>query len=276
MKKILAALLTVVLMTSAAIGLTSCGGNDGTNMYDGLVILETDVFEVEQYGIAFRKGMTTAKEVDSILADLFADGTIAEIAEKYDVKPAAKFEKGNNSSATDASDLAAIKAKGKLVIGITEYAPMNYKDANGKWVGFDTEVAEAVCAKLGVTAEFKEIVWDNKLLDLESGNIDCIWNGMTITDAIKNAAEVSGAYMENGQVIVIKKGAFASAEELVGKQIAVEGGSAGQTQATLNFPNSTIKEVEAQTDALLEVKSGASDACVIDIVMAKALLNSAK
>jgi hypothetical protein len=151
-----------------------------------------------------------------------------------------------------------------------------YKDSNGKWVGFDTELAEAVCAKLGVTAEFVEITWDNKLIDLEAGTIDCIWNGMTITQAIKNAAEVTGAYMENGQVIVIKEGAFATPTDLAGKRIAVEGGSAGETQAKANFANSEIKTVEAQTDALLEVKSGASDACIIDLIMAKALLNSEK
>jgi polar amino acid transport system substrate-binding protein len=234
------------------------------------------MFEHEFYGIACRKGTTTAKEIDTILAQLFADGTVADIADKYQVAPIANFTAGDQTNATDSSDIAEIKQKGKLVIGITEYKPMNYKDSNGKWVGFDTELAEAVCAKLGVTAEFVEITWDNKLIDLEAGTIDCIWNGMTITQAIKNAAEVTGAYMENGQVIVIKEGAFATPTDLAGKRIAVEGGSAGETQAKANFANSEIKTVEAQTDALLEVKSGASDACIIDLIMAKALLNSEK
>jgi polar amino acid transport system substrate-binding protein len=188
MKKILALVLALVMCVST-FAMVSCG--DG-NAYDGLVILDSgDMFEHEFYGIACRKGTTTAKEIDTILAQLFADGTVADIADKYQVAPIANFTAGDQTNATDSSDIAEIKQKGKLVIGITEYKPMNYKDSNGKWVGIDTELAEAVCAKLGVTAEFVEITWDNKLIDLEAGTIDCIWNGMTITQAIKNAAEVS-------------------------------------------------------------------------------------
>ncbi|MBO5374172.1 MAG: transporter substrate-binding domain-containing protein [Clostridia bacterium] len=271
MKKLLSLVLAIAMVATMALAFTSCKSEK--NAYEGLTILESDLFETEEYGIAFRKGSTMAKEVDAIIAELVKDGTVAEIAEKYEVSDSLVKEFSNGAStATDTKDFDAIKAKGKLVIGTTVWAPMNYKDGQGKWVGFDTELAEKVCEKLGVTAEFREIDWDNKLFELEAGTIDCIWNGMTITPAISSACEVSGAYMINGQVIVIKEGAFANASELAGKQVAVEGGSAGEQQATEKLTGSTIKPVGAQTDALLEVKAGTSSACVIDYVMAKSLL----
>ncbi len=272
MKKILSLVLAIAMVALMAFSFSACKKDEG-NAYDGLTILESDLFETEEYGIAFRKGSTMAKEVDAIIGQLVADGTVATIAQKYEVSDSLVKEfKAGSSTATDTADFDAIKAKGKLVIGTTVWAPMNFKATDGSWTGFDTELAQAVCAKLGVTAEFREIDWDNKLIELEAGTIDCIWNGMTITPAISAACEVTGAYMVNGQVIVIKEGAFTNVSELAGKQIAVEGGSAGELQAKEKLTGSTIKAVGAQTDALLEVKAGTSSACVIDYVMAKSLL----
>ena len=99
------------------------------------------------------------------------------------------FAACSKSSGKSESDLAYIKSKGKMVIGITEYEPMNYKDANGDWTGFDTEFAQAVCEKLGVTPEFIVIDWDNKILELNSKKIDCAWNGMTLTDEVKSSMD---------------------------------------------------------------------------------------
>ena len=171
------------------------------------------------------------------------------------------------------SDLEYVLSKGTISVGITDFAPMDYRDGED-WAGFDVDLAKTFAENIGVTLELKEIDWDKKTELLEQGDIDCIWNGMTITDAILNACEVSGTYMVNGQVLVIKEGAFDSADKLAGKQIAVEGGSAGYSQATENFKTSTIKEVGSQVDALLEVSAGTSDACIIDYVLAKSLLKS--
>lgn len=172
-----------------------------------------------------------------------------------------------------ASDLAYIQDKGTLVVGITDYAPMNYKDDNGEWTGFDTEFAQAVGAKLGVTVEFIEINWDNKFLELDSKSIDCIWNGMTITEEAKLNASVTNPYVENAQVVVMtaenaKK--YTTAESMADLSFAAEAGSAGE--ATINDNGWTnYTAVKAQSDALLEVASGSSDACVIDITMANAM-----
>ena len=179
---------------------------------------------------------------------------------------------GNKDTNTDAagSDLAYIKDKGKLVIGMTDYEPMNFKDDNGEWTGFDTEFAQAVAEKLGVEVEFIEINWDNKFLELEAKEIDCIWNGMTITEEAKLNASVSDAYVKNAQVVVMKSDAlekYADAASMADLKFAAEAGSAGEKEIqNLKFENYTAANTQA--DALLEVASGAADACVIDITMA--------
>ena len=171
-------------------------------------------------------------------------------------------------------DLAKITDAGKMVIGITVYEPMNYEDENGDWTGFDTEFAQAVCEKLGVKPEFVVIDWDNKFLELEANSIDCIWNGMTITDEVKLNADVSKAYVKNAQVVVMsadKAKDIKSVDDLMGLSFAAEAGSAGEKAIQENGLDENYVECAAQTDALLEVKSGSADACVIDITMANSM-----
>lgn len=175
-------------------------------------------------------------------------------------------------AAQSASDLEYVKSNGKIVIGITEYKPMNYRDDEGNWTGFDTEFAEKVAEKLGVDVEFVVIDWDNKFFELSSKSIDCIWNGMTITDEVKLNADVTDAYVKNAQVVVMKaeKAAeFDKIESMKDLSFACEAGSAGE--AVINELGYKLVSVAAQSDALLEVSSGSSDACVIDITMANAM-----
>ena len=178
------------------------------------------------------------------------------------------------TSADGDGDLAAIKAKGKLVIGITEYEPMNYQDkSTGKWTGFDTEYAEAVCEKLGVTAEFLPIEWDNKIFELNSGAIDCVWNGMTLTDEVKSSMNCTNAYLNNAQIVVVpadKADQYQTEDSLKDLNFAVEAGSAGEAVATEKGFNAT--PVKAQSDALMEVAAGTSDAAIIDSLMAAAMV----
>ena len=172
-----------------------------------------------------------------------------------------------------ASDLAFVEDNGKMVIGYTIYAPMNYEE-NGELTGFDTEFAEAVCEKLGVEPEFVVIDWDNKFLELESKSIDCIWNGMTITEEAKLNASVSKAYVKNAQVVVMNKDKandYKTAEDMKDLKFVAEAGSAGEAAINDNGLNAKYTAVPAQSDALLEVMSGSADACVIDITMANAM-----
>ena len=162
-----------------------------------------------------------------------------------------------------------------VVVGYTIYEPMNYTDESGKLIGFDTELAEAVFAKLGYKVMFQLIDWGSKYTDLDSGTIDCVWNGFTCNtaddDGILRSEKVdfSYNYMENRQVVVVKKGStIASAADLAGKLGAAEGGSAGETYAK-GFEGADIKGFPYQTDCLLEVNSGSRDFAVLDAQLAK-------
>lgn len=176
--------------------------------------------------------------------------------------------------AKETSDWAEIQKKGKMVIGITEYAPMNYKDESGNWTGFDTEFAQAVAAELGIEIEFYVIEWGNKILELDSKAIDCVWNGMTLTGEVLNGMSCTDPYIRNEQVVVMKadKAAqYTTVESMKSLKFAAEGESAGEAAIKDNGLDGAYTAVEDQAAALLEVQSGSVDACVIDITMAKAM-----
>ncbi|MFI3205696.1 MAG: transporter substrate-binding domain-containing protein [Clostridia bacterium] len=179
-------------------------------------------------------------------------------------------------SATESdSELQDVKDAGELTIGYTVYEPMNYTDENGEFTGFDTEYAEAVCEKLGVEANFVEIVWDTKIIELNGGEIDCIWNGMTITDDIQEETSVSLAYVKNAQVIVVKADSgITSTADLIGKTVVAEIGSAGEMQITGDDANADLAQADyvgmsKQTECLMEVAAGTADAAVLDWTLAK-------
>ncbi len=177
---------------------------EGTD-YANLVV-EGDGYAEEQYGIAFRKGSDMTARVNEVIRELKADGTLDAIAAGYKLEDIllGDAESEPFKQAETDSDYAYITGKGKMVIGITYFAPMNYENENGELVGFETEFAKAVCAKLGVEPVFQEISWSAKETELASKNIDCIWNGMTITEERQENMSVSIPYMQNKQVKVVK------------------------------------------------------------------------
>lgn len=178
-----------------------------------------------------------------------------------------------SGSSSQTSDMQYVKDKGTLVVGMTDFEPMDYKDENGDWIGFDADMAKAFAEYLGVDVEFLEINWDNKLMELDTKGIDVIWNGMTINDEVKAGASVSEPYCKNGQVVVVpadKADDYQTVESLSGLNFAVENGSAGAAQ--LDAMGLTYVAKTTQADALMEVASGASDACVIDLLMAGAMI----
>lgn len=183
-----------LLMAGAMIG-------EGTSYPD---MTHTTELTTEEYGVGCRKGSDLASFINSVLSESYADGTMEETATTYGVQealveqPASEF----TESAED-SDVAYIKEKGTLIVGITEFEPMDYKDESGEWIGFDADMARLVAEKLGVEAQFVVIDWDNKIMELDSKNIDVVWNGMTLTDETKSAMECTNAYCNNAQVIVL-------------------------------------------------------------------------
>lgn len=178
-----------------------------------------------------------------------------------------------SSSASAESDLEYIKKKGTLIVGITDFAPMDYKDDAGNWIGFDADMAKAFAESIGVKAEFIEIDWDNKILELNNKSIDCVWNGMTLTDEVTKSMSCGDAYCNNAQVVVVNKAVadqYKTADDVKSLAFAVEAGSAGEDAVKALGVEPTA--VQTQADALMNVAAGTADACVIDLLMAGAMI----
>lgn len=184
-----------LLMAGAMIG-------EGTSYPD---MEYTDKLTTEEYGVGCRKGSDLASYINAVFSDMYADGSMNDIATEYGVQEALVEQAACEYKASDDSDVAYIQGKGTLVIGITDFEPMDYKDASGNWIGFDADMAREVADRLGVEAQFVEIDWDNKIMELDSKNIDVVWNGMTLTDEVKNSMECTNAYCNNAQVVVVSK-----------------------------------------------------------------------
>ena len=239
MRKLLALSLTAAMVISLA----ACGGSGN--------------------------GATTAAETTAA-ADTAAETAAAETTAAETTS--ADTEAAADTQAAD-SDTAYVQDKGTLVVGITEFEPMDYQDENGEWIGFDADMAKAFAESLGVEAEFIVIDWDNKVLELEGKTIDCVWNGMTLTDEVTSAMECSNAYCNNAQVVIVPADVAAQYQDkdsLADLSFAVEAGSAGEGQAEELGLSYTA--VTAQADALMEVAAGTSDAAIIDSLMAAAMV----
>ena len=246
MKKLLALLLAVLMIASLA----ACGAKEPA--------VDAPVADAPADAPA-----ADAPAADAPAADAPAEDTPAEEA------PAEEEAD---------SDLAYITGKGKMLVGITIYEPMNYFDDAGELTGFDTEFAQAVCEKLGLEAEFVEINWDTKEVELAAKSIDCIWNGMTITEERMANMSISAPYVKNAQVIVVKADSdIASTADLVGKTVVAEMGSAGEAQVIGEDADADLAQAEyvgvaKQTDCLMEIKAGTAAAAVLDWTLAKSMV----
>ena len=182
-----------LLMAGAMIG-------EGTS-YPNLT--HTDELTSELYGIGCRKDSNLTDYINAVLAETYADGTMKSIATIYGVQDSLTEQKACDYPAIE-GDLAYIQEKGNSIVGITDFAPMDYKEGS-EWIGFDADMAKIVAEKLGVECQFVEIDWDNKVMELDSQNIDVVWNGMTLTPEVTNAMNCTNAYCNNAQVIVVAK-----------------------------------------------------------------------
>lgn len=171
------------------------------------------------------------------------------------------------------SDMAYIQEKGSLIVGITEFEPMDYQNEAGEWIGFDADLARAFADSLGVEAVFQVIEWDNKVMELDGKTIDVVWNGMTLTDEVLSAMECSNAYCNNAQVVILPADSaedYPDAASMSELNFAVESGSAGEAMAIENGFSYT--PVVDQATAVLEVSSGTCQAAIIDSLMAAAMV----
>ena len=182
-----------LLMAGAMIG-------EGTS-YPTLT--HTEELTSEKYGVGCRKGSDLAAYINVVFAESYADGTMQEIATTYGVQESLLEQSADDFVPGEDSDVAYIQDKGSLIVGMTDFEPMDYKDDNGEWIGFDADMAKLVAEKLGVEVQFVEIDWDNKIMELDSKNIDVVWNGMTLTDEVTSSMECTNAYCNNAQVVVV-------------------------------------------------------------------------
>ncbi len=212
--------------------------------------------------------------IGAMAASMAACGSSSDSTEESASSAAASSAAEETEEADSSeSELAAIQEKGEIIIGITDFEPMDYKDADGNWIGFDADLANAFAESLGVTAVFQEIEWDNKILELDGGSIDCVWNGMTLTDEVTSAMDCTDAYLNNAQIVIVKADVadqYQDAESLADLNFAVESGSAGEAAAQENGFNYT--GVTSQASALMEIESGTADAAIIDSLMAAAMV----
>lgn len=213
-----------------------------------------------EYFGGIKMGKTFKRVMGLALATLMVVGVLAGCSK-------------NGEQKANASDWDYIDQKGELVIGMTHFSPMNYKDDNGELTGFETEFAKAVCERLGVKANFIEIEWASKETELNSKNIDCIWNGMTIDEDRKANMNISNPYMTNKQVLIVKKGnegKFGTPDGIKGATVVAEKGSAGEkvAQGEDFFKEAKYTAVDVQSKVLLELKAGTADVGLIDYVMA--------
>ena len=263
-RKLIAAMLTATM----AIGMTACGGNGGAqNSAENTASEAAEDNAEEAESTAAAEDTAEAADDGAEASDAADDGAEASDA------AGDSAEAGDAAESTGDSDVEYIKGKGKLIIGITDFAPMDYKDDNGDWIGFDADLAKKVAESLGVEAEFVEIDWDNKILELKNKSIDVVWNGMTLTNEVTSSMECTKPYLNNAQVVVVpadQADSVKTVEDAAALSYAVEAGSAGEQAATDN--GFDFISVTSQADAVMEVQAGTSGACIIDLLMAGAMI----
>lgn len=277
MKKILAAALSAVLLMT--VGLAGCGQANKDAKY---VILDEPLAD-EEYVIGFRKTDVALKEeVNKILSDLKVDGSLGEISTKWFGSDVTTVPETYEKAETTDDSLQKIKDKGELVLGLDDsFPPMGYRDEDQNIVGFDVDVATKVCEKLGVELKLQPIKWSSKEVELDTGNVDCLWNGFTKNDEREEAMSLSVPYMTNRQVVVTmdSKG-VSSLADLEGKELVVQGGSTAvdalnehpEVKDTLKDGRAT--EVDDNVTALLDLKTSSAAAVLMDEVVARYYINT--
>ena len=217
--------------------------------------------------------MKNRKKILALLLALAMVLSLAACCGKKNDNPVIGGADGPTDIQVSDSDLAYVKDKGTLIVGITEFEPMDYQNTAGEWIGFDADMAKAFAESLGVKAEFQVIEWDNKVFELDGKTIDVVWNGMTLNNEVMSAMECSNPYFDNAQVVIVPADVadkYQTVESVQDLAFAVESGSAAKEQADAH--NFTYTEVEDQATTLMEVNSGTSDASIIDYLMAKAMI----
>lgn len=280
----LCASLSACGKTNDATETTAASGSDNKTTEKYTVLSED--FGAENYAIGFRRGDDAlAKKVSDILAEMTADGKAGEIAKKWfgsDVMLRdPEYPRELNEEEGDAS-LQYILDKGELILGLDEtFPPMGYRDANGDIIGFDIDLATEVCSRLGVKLKLQPINWDSKEMELNGKTIDCIWNGMSITDERISGMDLSTPYIANKQIIIVKSDSGISTKaDLAGKTVGAQQGSSAidaiSAEPEVKASFGSLNEYASNDEAFLDLKAGRIDVLVVDEVYGRYMISQDK
>ena len=270
--KIMAALLALMCLTAVFAG---CGESGPK-----YIVLD-DNFGSEEYGVGFRKtDGALALEVQKILDEMVADGTAGKIATEWFDEDVYLKDKAfpRDLGAGNDDSLKALKDRGVFIVGLdVGFKPMGYYDDNGEIVGFDIDLAKEVAKRLGVEFKAQPIDWAAKEMELDAGNIDCIWNGMSINPERVENMNIIKPYLANRMVVIVAEDSgIATKADLAGKKVAVQAGSTaldainGEPEVAATFAE--IVEFPDNPTAFLDLKAGRVDALVVDEVVGRNLI----
>ncbi len=278
MKKIVAMILAVLMLLTVV----GCGGGAGSQTEKTYLVLE-DKLAAEEYGIGFRKDdIALGMAVYGALDEMIEDGTAAQISEKwFGENILVKNDTYIEDTTAPGGDLSLqkVKDKGQLILGLdASFPPMGFTDENNEIVGFDIDLAEEVCKRLGVTLVKQPINWDAKEMELDGGKIDCIWNGMTITDERVEAMFIPKAYVANAQIVIVPEGSdIKDVAALEGKKVGLQKGSSALEALQGNAVYEKVGEVieyEDNVTCYLDLKAGRVDAMVVDEIVGRYLIET--
>lgn len=277
MKKIFAAALSAAMLLTVALG--GCGQSNADAKY---VILDEALAD-EEYVIGFRQtDLSLKEEVNKILSDMKADGSLGEISTKWFGSDVTTVPETYEKAETTDDSLQQVKDKGVLVLGLDDsFPPMGYRDDDQNIVGFDIDVATAVCERMGVELQPQPIKWSSKEMELETGNVDCLWNGFTYSEERAEAMALSAPYMTNRQVVVtLDTKGVNSLSDLEGKELVLQGGSTAvdaldaHPEVKDTLLNGRGTEVDDNVTALLDLKTSSAAAVLMDEVVARYYINT--
>lgn len=278
MKKLISLLLAVAMLFCFA----ACGNKKAASKNDKLIIINEEL-GAEKYGIAFRNGdEETCKYIDAAVQELVKTGKYAEIAEKYsDIVDNLLFLNGDSEAKFDETvDITKAK-KRTFTMGIDpEYKPFSYLGEDGEYTGFDVEICKAACDLLGWEFKVFGVNWDQKLVQLDAKECDCVWSGMTILDSMtKEGYIISAPYYYNTQVLVVKESSeIKSSKDLKNKIVAVQLGTSGESllngdQKKLRKTFSELVTCDSFLKCFTELEGNAVDAVFVDYPVAKSYVN---
>lgn len=286
MKKWTKLLGVTLVFGMAALALTGCGEKktdpQEPEKTAAFVVLEED-FGAENYAIGFRNGdIALGLEVQKQLDAMMEDGTAAEISNKWFgedkmLKDVEYYEE--TEAAEDDNSLQNVLDKKTFVLGLDDsFPPMGFRDEENNIVGFDIDLATEVAKRMGVELVVQPIDWDAKEMELNSGKIDCIWNGMSVNDARLASMYIAKPYIGNRQIIIVPGDSdIKTIADLKGKVIGLQKGSSALDALNANEIAKDVKEVveyPENVSAFMDLKAGRVDAFVVDEVVGKYIITN--